>query len=68
LEETDVNEFQVLRNVSDFDEGQEIQTKSLLLSAKEAPETIALPGGCLLSEEQYRDLLLFRKNQHVSSW
>jgi hypothetical protein len=40
----------------------------LQLHAHAFPEAIALPGGCVLTSNQYRELESFRKNVHVNKW
>jgi len=29
---------------------------------------VQMPGGCFLSDDQYEDLALFRKFEHVTTW
>jgi hypothetical protein len=32
------------------------------------PEVVALPGGCIITANQYKELEDFRKNAHVNKW
>jgi len=40
----------------------------LQLPARTLPEVIALPGGCVLTAKQYKELEGFRKNVLVNKW
>lgn len=40
----------------------------LHLHARAFPEVIALPGGCVITANQYKELEDFRKNAHVNKW
>jgi hypothetical protein len=38
------------------------------IPARTLPEVIALPGGCVLTAKQYKELEGFRKNVLVNKW
>lgn len=40
----------------------------LQLRARTFPEAVALPGGCVLTANQYMELEGFRRNAHVNKW
>jgi hypothetical protein len=40
----------------------------LQLHAHAFPEVIALPGGCILTRDQHKQLQSFLKNPHVNEW
>lgn len=46
----------------------EMSPRSLLHASSSSPETIALPGGCFLDHQQYNDLIVFKRNDHVKAW
>lgn len=46
-----------------------LETKALLMHVNSTDrENIILPGGCHLKENEYKDLLTFRKMNHIVSW
>ena len=43
-------------------------SEPLPIPARTLPEVIALPGGCVLTAKQYKELEGFRKNVLVNKW
>lgn len=47
---------------------EEASAVPLQLHARTVPEAVALPGGCVLTANQYMELEGFRRNAHVNKW
>lgn len=61
VEETELKKFSK-------EENEEESVSPKTLAAELRPESVALPGGCHLESEQYQDLIMFRKLNHVKTW
>ncbi|CAL8095385.1 unnamed protein product [Orchesella dallaii] len=63
VEETELKQFSLETNVN---EEQSISPRTLL-GAELRPAAFSLPGGCHIDSEQYQDLIMFRKLNHVTT-